>query len=467
MIRALILIVVLAPLPFGSNRPWAWALLAILVGGLMILWAWRRWQAGIPLAVTISRILGPGLLFLVVCVYVALQAVPGMPSWLANPFWQLPPETLSDSALSSISVDPARTVTGLMRLLTYGGFFWLCLQSVHSPRRAGRLLSAIAIAAAIYGSYGLLMQMSGARLILWYPKWDHVDSVTGTFPNRNHFATFIGLGLLCALAWLAGQLEAAGTPKRWIAKLLHAPRTRDFAMLAAVPICLAAVVLSLSRAGLASTLLASMVFLTGLLIRSGSRGLWAGFAVAFLAVAGIYVGLGVGGTFDRIALLLDPEVSDVRFPAYRQILCAIADNPWLGVGYGAFEDAFKAYRAPPLEAYFDVAHSTYLENALELGLPAAIALWLSIGWLALACLHGFLRRRPGWLYGWTAACATLLVGSHAALDFSLQIPAVAIAYAAILATGCSQNWSGASHRTRVRHRVGSGEPDLGYFDKAT
>ncbi|MEM7026510.1 MAG: O-antigen ligase family protein, partial [Pseudomonadota bacterium] len=357
------------------------------------------------------------------------------------------------------------TITALARLLTYGGFFWLCLQTLHTQRRADCLLSAIAIAAGIYSLYGLLMHLSGARLIFWYPKWDHIESVTGTFPNRNHFATFTGLGLLCALAWLAGRLEAAGTPKRWIDKLLHAPRLRDFAVLAAVPICLAAVVLSLSRAGLVGTLLACVVFVAGLVFRTGSRGLWAGFA--FLAVAGTYLGLGVGGTFDRIAVLLDPEVTDVRFPAYRQILSAIADNPWLGVGYGAFEDAFKAYRAPPLEAYFDVAHSTYLENALELGLPAAIALWLSIGWLALACLHGFLRRHPGWLYGWTAACATLLVGTHAALDFSLQIPAVAIAYTAILATGCSQIWRGTSHRTNAHYGAERSRPDLRYFDKAT
>ena len=70
---------------------------------------------------------------------------------------------------------------------------------------------AIALAAAAYSAYGLLMHLSGAELILWYPKWAHLDSVTGTFPNRNHFATFTGLGLLCALAYIARHLSAAST----------------------------------------------------------------------------------------------------------------------------------------------------------------------------------------------------------------------------------------------------------------
>jgi O-antigen ligase len=190
--------------------------------------------------------------------------------------------------------------------------------------------------------------------------------------------------------------------------------------------------------------------------------IWAGLLLAFFTIASLYIAIGGAGLLARLALLFDPEAMEYRFPAYRLMLGAIADFPWLGVGYGAFEDAFKSYRAPPLVFYFDAAHSTYLENALELGLPAAIALWSSIAWLAMIGLRGFLRRTPAGIYGWAAACATLLVGFHAAFDFSLQIPAVAIAYSVMLAIGCSQSWS-----SEAKPRRAGGHLDQDYFESAT
>ena len=38
--------VALAPIPFGSNRPWAWSLLSLVVGGLILLWAIAAFQIG-------------------------------------------------------------------------------------------------------------------------------------------------------------------------------------------------------------------------------------------------------------------------------------------------------------------------------------------------------------------------------------------------------------------------------------
>jgi O-antigen ligase len=255
-------------------------------------------------------------------------------------------------------------------------------------------------------------------------------------------------------------------------------------IVATVPICLAGLVLSLSRAGSFSTLLACLVFLAGLAAHASKRRtLWVAMLIAFLAVSGSYIVIAGSGLLERLALLLDPDAMEYRFPAYRLMLGAIADFPWLGFGYGTFEDAFKIYRAPPLVAYFDAAHSTYLENAIELGLPAATALWLSIGWLGLTGLRAFRSRRSAWIYGWAAACATLLVGTHAALDFSLQIPAVAIVYAVILGIGCGQSWSierrphrlpaHAARPRTARDLVGPNERSPGqgrpqaYFDVAT
>ena len=86
MPQVLLLIVVLAPLPFGSNRPWAWSLLALATGALLVPWAWRHGaRTGAPAVVAARRVRGPALLFLLVCAYAAFQAVPGLP-----PGWPTP-----------------------------------------------------------------------------------------------------------------------------------------------------------------------------------------------------------------------------------------------------------------------------------------------------------------------------------------------------------------------------------------
>ena len=73
--------------------------------------------------------------------------------------------------------------------------------------------------------------------------------------------------------------------------------------------------------------------------------------------------------------------------------------------------------------------------------PAALALFAAIGGLAVVCLRGVRRRHRDWAYPALGVAASVLVGVHALLDFSLQIPAVAILYACIMGVGCAQAWS--------------------------
>ena len=60
---------------------------------------------------------------------------------------------------------------------------------------------------------------------------------------------------------------------------------------------------------------------------------------------------------------------------------AIRDNPWLGYGYGSYQEAFPLYKTMDIAGstshplLWDYAHNTYLETIFELGLPAAILLF--------------------------------------------------------------------------------------------
>ena len=138
------------------------------------------------------------------------------------------------------------------------------------------------------------------------------------------------------------------------------------------------------------------------------------------------------------ALVEAGGVDPIRLTLWDAAHRMIADAPWLGLGLGTFESAYQLYATEVFPYVMDKAHSDYLEFAAGLGLPAAIAWWMAILWLALLCVRGVFVRRRNRAYPLLAVGATALVGFHSAFDFSLQIPAVALSYAAILGLGVAQ-----------------------------
>ena len=171
---------------------------------------------------------------------------------------------------------------------------------------------------------------------------------------------------------------------------------------------------------------------------------------AAAALAGFVLALGLGsfalsgeGVFSRLF-----EISGIeggRDKIFVMTLNAIPDAPWRGIGAGTFEQAIPAYRTEELEIglqyYVNRAHNSYLENALEFGIPAAAAFNLGLLLIVAHCARGIRRRRRDALFPGIGVAATVLVGVHSMFDFSLQIPAVAACYALILGAAAAQSWS--------------------------
>jgi O-antigen ligase len=135
---------------------------------------------------------------------------------------------------------------------------------------------------------------------------------------------------------------------------------------------------------------------------------------------------------------------NLRFAAYGLISESSRDNPLLGFGYGTFADSFRLYRSDAITGYLDRAHNSYLENIFELGWPAALALFAAVAGAGLVCLRGLLRRGRDWFYPALGLAVTALAAIHAWFDFSLQMPAVAVTFAAVLGVACAQSFSSRS-----------------------
>lgn len=441
----LVLLVVLAPLPLGSNWPGGWFLLATGVGVLLVLWSAGLLVARQAPPVAASRVWVALVLFAGVCLWAVVQWLPWTPEAWHHPLWADAGRVLGRELPGRISLNPEETLTALVRLLTYAGVFWLALQLCRSPERARRGLQLFVWAGFAYALYGLFAYFSGADKILWMEKWAYQGVVTSTLVNRNSYATLAGLALVCASALFLDGLGAvlrakvpARVKARWLLKQLLGPGAP---LLVAILVIATALLLTESRGGTLSALLGLVVLMLALL---RARAL-PGRQVAALSMGFLLLGLAVfalsGAEVARRFEHTESSAAD-RTAVYALVVRAIGDAPVLGTGYGTFPDVFPLYRDDTIAGtlFWRKAHDTYLESALELGIPAALALVAAIGTCAGYCWVGIRRRRRDRIYPAIGVAVTALVAAHSTVDFSLQIPAVSVSYAFLLGMACAQSF---------------------------
>lgn len=447
LLLALTALVALAPLPLASNRPLPAALLALAAGLLLVLWAARIWFGRGRLALAPEKLRWPLILFGLVVLWVCVQALVPMPAFIADPIWAEAGKALGEPLGARISVNPEATLSALMRLLSYAAVFWLALQLTRQPEQARFALAAAALTGAAYALYGIAVYATGNDWILLWRKWAYQTALSSTFVNRNSFATFAGLCLLCATAWFVNgfrHLITIDRPARQRAAMIaETVFGRGLVRTLAMLLLMLALVMTGSRAGTASSLVALFVLMLSF-ARGQSLKLSHVLAISGFVGGAMALTLAVSGGLlaDRLALS-DVELSaGDRSTVYAATMDAIATAPWTGTGYGTYREVFSAYRPEtlPSHIYWDKAHHVYLENALELGIPATLALNLAILLLAAECLRGLWRRRRDRTAPAIGVAATVLVGLHSFFDFSLQMPAVSVLYAFMMGVAVGQSW---------------------------
>jgi O-antigen ligase len=436
-------LVVLAPLPFGLVFSLTQAFLACAVMVLVLGYCWVQIREGRGLDVSLMRIWPETLGFFLVLGWGVLQISTITPQSWHHPLWAEAGAVLGADVKSSISLARGDGFESLMRVLTYGAVFFLALQLGRNRKKAELILWSIVLAATGYAVYGIISHFSGQDMVLWVEQTGSSRSLSGTFINRNNFATYLGLGLICAaglyLENFLKVIDSLGRGKDKALQLMQQAFVRGAPLLACVLILLTALFLTQSRGGVTSTLSALLVLLVfmGLLIRLISR------AYQFLVVCLVAAMLGVfflsgEGWLDRLtATELERETRMLR---YEQTWKAVNQAPWTGYGIGSFEQTFFMFADERTTTSYK-AHNDWLEMMFELGLPGAFLWFAVLGGLGMRCLLGFFRRRRDHVYPMAGFSACVLVGLHSLADFSLQIPAVAVTFAVLLGVGVAQTWS--------------------------
>jgi len=436
--RALLVLVALAPIPLGSNRPFFWATNAFAVGLIGLIYILALRQAHEQFRVGLGRLWPTVALYSVMAVYLVIQALPVAQLDLGGAAiaWLLAVPTAGGSTLpgQAISLAPSSTWLMLMRWVTYGVIFLLVVQVATRAHRRDLILNVIIAIVSGYAIFGLASLFQFGDTLLSMPKWAYEGSATATFVNRNSFATFLSFGAVVTLTMLAGTFvrQVDGTGGR----LLVDPIVLIY--LLALATILAALFATQSRMGVLSGIAGCVV--VAILAQRRMRW-WRGWFLLVLPMALLAVGaityLYGQGLVERLGS--QESTADVRLDLYAQVIEMIRTRPLLGYGGGAFEQAFQLFHRPPVspDLVWDRAHNTYLALWSELGVIAGSIPILLVGIAAVRLAWNSSRAGSDWT-GRVAAVGVVVVAAiHSLADFSLEIQANTILFVLLLGLGSS------------------------------
>ncbi|WP_269525653.1 O-antigen ligase family protein [Coraliomargarita parva] len=285
-------------------------------------------------------------------------------------------------------------------LLALAGFAWLYAAANWPINTTGRrwLMFLLCILLVVFGGVSIYCNLLGLR----YPGAEDATAFS-FFPNRNQMANFLALGGVVTFGFAIDGLRHR--------RLIH------LAGLFATSVCLMALVLGVSRAGV-------LLYFTGIFIwfifrLKGSR-VARSFKIGLPLVLIIFSFLISSNerTMGRITHLWeapDQIREEFRLLLYRDTFKMMQDAPVLGVGLGNYSAVFPQYRDLSRN-YQTVVHpeSDFFWLASEGGLLAALCLIVFVGAYLLRCWPR--EEGQGRSYRLTALTAVLIFLLHALVD---------------------------------------------------
>lgn len=333
----------------------------------------------------------------------------------------------------SLSVDPTGTRRALLALAPC---LAVALATCMLARRSLlRVLGAFALLATLEALIGLFqIGFRGASSLFILDYVGHARA-SGTFVNKNHYATFLAMALPLLIFRAAGQYSF----------FAHRNDTSALSNVwwgIAAAFVAAALVASLSRAGVLAggltTAVAIALCATRMQWRSRRGALIVSVALALLAI-------GLASVAGLMPLMRSVTGSSFGDGASSRLL--MNSHTWtgvttffpLGAGLGSYSIAFQRFQTPQLLGFVEYAHNDYLQLLFETGAIGVVILLL----LAVAA---YLTGRTLWRARTKSerlpaalACylGALAFAIHAWFDFPSHIPATAIVATLLFAASMS------------------------------
>lgn len=419
----LVWLAVLAPLPLGSNRPWAWALLALM--SFVIVATDVIANNGLVRSYRVA----PQFFVATVCwmLFPLLQLVP-LPRELVDVFTPglVPLRASVDEGMAAISVDPFLTLEVGLRQAAALLVALVALRFLVDGMRLRQLVIALVILGSVEVVVGVPIFLAAKD------SPDHslktvraLVGVSGSYVNKNHFAGLmelvlplaVGLGLT---AWDRSR-TLVGEVSVWL----------GFGVL-----MLMGLVMSGSRGGLigcAVGLLFAKIMCSPSIVVFG-RYLLLATGIMFLGLGIVALSMGGSEIWDLYA---SKQITSQRPDQWRDTLSAIPGFLFFGSGLGTYDAVFPVFKSPELGwLRYDHAHNDFLEYLFTSGLVGVGSfLWvIASASLRLSTVprseRSILRNPLRFAAVW--ACAAFMI--HGLVDFNFQIPANFFLFFVLLAS---------------------------------
>lgn len=406
-----------------------------VVTAMMILATCLLWHGARP---SRSRAPATALVVLGVCLilYTALQAIP-LPATLVRVLapanadvWAraVAPFGLSPPLHHPLSLDPGATRTEVLRGVAYLAAF-LCSLRVSERREGVRpLILALLFCVLTVTVVSLLHPAFGAAKVFGIYRPDNIIAERHVAPllNPNSLAAYVNVGICIALAGILSPRPLAPRP----------------ILVAVLVVLVGTEVWIASRGGLVGMALGiAIVFGT---VRASTkphqRVQLASFAVGSTVVAGAVL-LTLAASKDAWDEVSDTDTS--KLETQWQMLGFVWDHRWFGVGRGAFESTFPAYRHGSGYVVFTHPEQILIQWSSEWGLPVAAAALCLILWSLRPQV--VVARTPVVIGPWAAIAACAV---HNLVDLNSEIPAIMLMLAScagLVVGGTSGEESRISH----------------------
>jgi O-antigen ligase len=423
-------VTIFSPIPYGTVDPWWEAAFECSVFALTSIWVIevlckRQWNIRQP------SVLLP---LVAVTAYAFIQCVQWPPSWFAK-----------SSTQYMLSIDHYQTYLTARKCLALTLFLGLLLNHIPTVSRFKWLVRTVIVVGLGSALFGLLRQFmqppdgTGGFVLpfLFY------GLGYGQFLSPNPFAYLMEmpLGLAAGLA-----LGGGADRKRWLIYF------------AIIIILWTALVLSNSRGGLMA-LACEVVFVASVafgwyservLVRGGETARWAilvrrSLLIRVLTIGLVLVILSVGVLWiggDQLAIKFSEQASvasanktdgNTRHDIWKASWKLFKQNPWTGVGFGAYFLGITEFHESSGRSKLEQAHNEYLDLAANGGL---VGLLLAAWFIAEVVRRAIkrLRTQQGYQRAATfgAVAGALGVAVHSFVDFGLQLTAVAVMLAALV-----------------------------------
>ena len=342
------------------------------------------------------------------------------------------PNAASVLAKMSLTFNADATLRQLRLLLAVVFVFVAVVNVYQRIEQIRRLLVTIALIGSATAILAIAQSVTHASRIYWLIPTTSGVASSGTFENHSHFCQFMNLSIgamlaLLLLQWYTFFRNGELGELDWRQKLLSPEFRTLWLLIAALVLAATSILLSLSRGGVISMIVAALVTVPLIATKAHVKGAGWTFVLLVLAISGVLFYFGSEAVFARLGSITYARSQGSRLEMLRDLTHAWRQYPIFGTGLGSYRYVYPFFDTSGISAVAAHAENEYAQTMTETGaIGLAVAMWF-LAIVAASFTRAIRGRRSasgaiaiGLGYG---LIAILL---HSTSDFGQHIPANAM-----------------------------------------